>query len=75
MRPFKAFFYRNSVTDVTCAVNQIMNVDLECCRYIRSLQHSVAWGAQGGKSGSAFFKSFGEYSCRLSSWFKGGTVF
>ncbi|KAL9957912.1 hypothetical protein ACROYT_G034867 [Oculina patagonica] len=27
-------------------------------KYIRSLQHSVAWGAQGGKSGSAFFKSF-----------------
>jgi len=26
-------------------------------KYIRSLQHSVAWGAQGGKSGSAFFKS------------------
>ncbi|KAM7438945.1 hypothetical protein ABFA07_011646 [Porites harrisoni] len=27
-------------------------------KYIRSLQHSVAWGARGGKSGSAFFKSF-----------------
>jgi len=26
-------------------------------KYIRSLQHSVAWGARGGKSGSAFFKS------------------
>lgn len=27
-------------------------------KYIRSLQHSVSWGALGGKSGSAFFKSF-----------------
>ncbi|XP_068752478.1 1-phosphatidylinositol 3-phosphate 5-kinase-like isoform X2 [Montipora capricornis] len=26
-------------------------------KYIRSLQHSVTWGASGGKSGSAFFKS------------------
>lgn len=26
-------------------------------KYIRSLQHSVVWGASGGKSGSAFFKS------------------
>ena len=37
---------------------------LWCFRYIRSLQHSVAWGARGGKSGSAFFKSFGEYGLK-----------
>ena len=54
---FRYSFYRGVGED---RVNCIPRL-LWCFRYIRSLQHSVAWGARGGKSGSAFFKSFGEY--------------
>ena len=43
-------------------------------RYIRSLQHSVAWGALGGKSGSAFYKSLGEYSFKISEDFSSFVV-
>ena len=50
-----SFLFRNSMTDVACAVNQVVNAELECCtieliRIGTSLQRRFVRGGGGGGS-------------------------